>query len=691
MSKKLRDSIFEIDQFYSDGQVEPTHSACGAASSKSIHDYYYPDQKQILLDVIKLTPLVYFKNGTMVVGQQGLTCEQVMALCFRLGLDARLEFMTIDKLKSHLDADRPVICLIYDGDIPIYVNGVLTRQDRSPGYHFLVAVDWQRDVHNHDYFVMVDSDRVDPHSSFGQDVLYPSATLDKALADSDQTRLCIVVYGKLSVQIDHTATVVGGCNLRIQPSTDSYVQFALKQGDQVQVLKDGPVNASGHIWYRVQVKGMIGWVAREFLSDMTPVIPPQPVPKRILPIGPAYVTQAGDQLNVRSAPGILNASLGKLPALTPVMVLADDPLASGDRIWYKITSDKFTGWVAAEFLDTGVAPVFIPPAPKPIPVPQPTFNWKQHIGLHLMGSLDLVPDGYGLYKGMGYDGQDQVGRLQHLYTNNPNSVFIHRDYSAHNQWVNPEKFVADNGGVQNAVQVWIDNQMHYLQALPFAFHEGFNEAGMSDVHLAFEVERVRQLHARGFNACVLNIAGGTADTPDWQRAKSSGLLQILSETGIIGVHCYTQSMMSCATNGSYWDKNGNWQGDLFPSLVNHSPDGNYDAWLALRVIRYANDVTKLGFGKVRFAVTELGLDDCVQPGNGVNYPREGKQNGWKSCIPTWQRLGWLSVLSAPDFYLKQLQWWSTIINAYPQILGGTVYTYGTDDHTWDNFNTQGVL
>lgn len=688
MGIKLRQNIKVNDQFFDDNQIEPTNSACGVAATKSIYDYYYPDEHITLLEMIRLTPLLRLVNGTWTRNQTGLTCEQVMALCFRLKLNAHLEVLNIDKLKTYLDNEQPIIVLEDDRDITLFDDGVMLRQDHSGGYHFVVAVDHGVNLKGKLVIYTVDSDRVDPKSNFGQDVPIPEVMLSKAMYDSDQRDVCVVIDGVLSVQVDRVASIASGCNFRIQPTLQSFVQFGLSGGSQVEVLKDATINADGHIWQRCRSNdGFIGWIAQEFISNAAPTSMP-----RKLPVGPAYVISSGDQLNVRMSPNITAQSIGKLKALTPVMVLVDDPIKVGNFTWYHIMSDALTGWVAGEYLDTGITPIVVPPLPQPKPTPSPIFDWKQHVGLHLMGSLDLIPNGYGLYKGMGYDGQDQVGHLQKLHQDNPNATIIHRDYTAHNQWVNPEKFIIDNGGIQNAVQTWITNQQHYLDALPFAYHESFNESGMSDVYLAFEAERVRQLHARGYKACVLNVAGGTVDTPDWQRAKTSGLLQVLSETGsIIGVHCYGQSIMPSSTSGSYWNKDGDWRGEMFPTLISRSPDGNYDAWLTLRILRYVEDVKKLSFPNIRFCATELGLDDCVQPGNGVYYPREGKQNGWKSCVLTWRRLGWLNGATPEVFYKKQLEWWSTIVSNYPQIIGGTVFTYGTDDATWNNFDTRSVL
>lgn len=225
-----------------------------------------------------------------------------------------------------------------------------------------------------------------------------------------------------------------------------------------------------------------------------------------------------------------------------------------------------------------------------------------------------------------------------------------------------------------------------LVSLPGVFHEGFNEAGLTPKNVAYETERVLQMGRKGYRACVLNLAVGTYNTDsDWERADVLQLARLVeSNGGAIGLHCYGEAIMSSNCGDAYWRNDGQWSGaNPFPSTVDFST-----CWLALRIGRVREVLAKHSLHPLLIC-TELGLDDNS---SGVYPPFGLNVRGWKDCIGIWLKMGWISTASqAPEFYRKQLQWWTDITGCVGLVYAWNDQTAGNVTHSPGVFDIQGVL
>lgn len=243
-------------------------------------------------------------------------------------------------------------------------------------------------------------------------------------------------------------------------------------------------------------------------------------------------------------------------------------------------------------------------------------------------------------------------------------------------------------GLETAYNHWYSENAGNIQAMPWAYFESYNEMyKYADAYLAFEAYRARRLWKdHQVKSCVLNIGAGQTDKEFWGRARD--MVQATFETGsIIGVHAYSEGVMSANNGGQWWNQDGNWAGGSpFPATVDPM-----QCHTGLRILQDKVHLKAQGQGAAVLVATELGLDDMTggNSANGVFKPFGIQTRGWRSCWDVWTRMGWIGSngKSAWDFYREQLQWWVTMTKCM-----GVVFTTGTGyDDKWDNFNVNGLI
>ncbi len=163
----------------------------------------------------------------------------------------------------------------------------------------------------------------------------------------------------------------------------------------------------------------------------------------------------------------------------------------------------------------------------------------------------------------------------------------------------------------------------------------------------------------------------------WTRCAES-VRQIAVAGGALGIHCYSQTIMSANYADSYWQEDGTWHGSLFPPVSDPK-----DALTACRVLRDQRDLRTLGIN-IQIIATELGLDDL---GGAVYYPQGGKTRGYWDCIPVWERNGWLKNTTPAAFFRAQLDWWVKTTGML-----GCLYSDSTGgDPEWNSYNVENLL
>lgn len=129
----------------------------------------------------------------------------------------------------------------------------------------------------------------------------------------------------------------GGClNIRERPALTARVLSCLADGTLVTVA-DGPVNADGHIWWRLDG---LGWAAGAYLTGVG-----------VLPIwrtGAGVIVDAGegDCLNLREAPSLSAPVLICLPSGARLTITGGPRQADG-HVWWLLDG---RGWAAAAYL-----------------------------------------------------------------------------------------------------------------------------------------------------------------------------------------------------------------------------------------------------------------------------------------------------------------------------------------------------
>ena len=159
----------------------------------------------------------------------------------------------------------------------------------------------------------------------------------------------IVVRNPLTIGEQARITVIGGLNMREQPTVRSENITLVAQDKRILVL-EGPVSADGYIWWKVDdSQGNVGWVAggqgeEAWISAQVGVA--RPVDRSPI-VGDRVVVSLVGELTVRALPGIGSAVVARATTNETFTVVAG-PQAADGYFWYQIRSDdgQLEGWAA---------------------------------------------------------------------------------------------------------------------------------------------------------------------------------------------------------------------------------------------------------------------------------------------------------------------------------------------------------
>ncbi len=159
----------------------------------------------------------------------------------------------------------------------------------------------------------------------------------------------IVVRNPLTIGEPARITVVGGLNVREQPTVTSPPITLLAQGKRITVL-EGPVSSDGYIWWRVDDnQGTVGWVAGgQGLEDwISPQVGDARPVDRPPEIGDQVIVTLNGELTVRALPGVSGSVVARVRTNETFTVVAG-PQAADGYFWYQIRSDdgQVEGWAA---------------------------------------------------------------------------------------------------------------------------------------------------------------------------------------------------------------------------------------------------------------------------------------------------------------------------------------------------------
>jgi hypothetical protein len=141
--------------------------------------------------------------------------------------------------------------------------------------------------------------------------------------------------GPLRAGVRAVVAGAGDCvNVRENPSTSAKVMQCLADGARLK-LEEGPVNADGYQWWRLEG---LGWAVSNYLSALAPS----------LEVGGRATVSAGrgECLNVRIAPSASAQNTGCI-ADGLVVRLIMGPFAADGVVWWQLDGG---GWVAGQYL-----------------------------------------------------------------------------------------------------------------------------------------------------------------------------------------------------------------------------------------------------------------------------------------------------------------------------------------------------
>ncbi len=129
-------------------------------------------------------------------------------------------------------------------------------------------------------------------------------------------------------------------NLRSDATVDADVLTTLNDGTWATVV-DGPVSADDYTWYQIDVDGLTGWAAGDFLVDSSDSI-------ALLTVGTTVVSIT-DGLSFRATAGLDGEVLDSLGIGATATVLSG-PAVVDDYSWYELDVDGVTGWAVRDYL-----------------------------------------------------------------------------------------------------------------------------------------------------------------------------------------------------------------------------------------------------------------------------------------------------------------------------------------------------
>lgn len=270
---------------------------------------------------------------------------------------------------------------------------------------------------------------------------------------------------------------------------------------------------------------------------------------------------------------------------------------------------------------------------------------------------------------------DELGLVQEYIDSNPNITIIGRsfaDFTAESQFedgLSPEQ--AANEFINS------DRQKRIYQLNPdVKIFTGHNEPVWKFPHQMnwyskFEAERLRLLNEIGLRGCIGNFSVGNPDLSLWQYFHEA-LEACIRYNGILGLHEYCAGYMWWMTNGFQIDP-----------LEDEGDTG----WTTLRYRKVIRSLPA-NLQKIKIAITETGCDRVTPT------PPDGATGNWRDCVPFWMKHDgsndpidyWKNGGRDPEiYYAEQLAWYEKELRKDSNVIGATIFTYGSNNSAWDNY------
>lgn len=137
-----------------------------------------------------------------------------------------------------------------------------------------------------------------------------------------------------------------GIALRVNPSPDASQVVGLPIGTTGSII-EGPENARGYNWVKVQSSLGTGWAAEQYFDEAEA----HQTESEEFEIGVSVVVDT-DFLNLREQPD-LDAAIVTTIGTGVSGTILQGPETANNFTWYEIETDEITGWTVGSFLATG--------------------------------------------------------------------------------------------------------------------------------------------------------------------------------------------------------------------------------------------------------------------------------------------------------------------------------------------------
>lgn len=231
-------------------------------------------------------------------------------------------------------------------------------------------------------------------------------------------------------------------------------------------------------------------------------------------------------------------------------------------------------------------------------------------------------------------------------------------------------------------KAWYDAMLPYIQQVPFAFMEAFNEPDTSPSVLSayndFEVERQHIMHDNGYKCAIGSFSTGQPDLSVWPLFYPA-LAAAHQYKNILGLHEYSALYMDTYYGGNSAEAIRTGQRQEMPAAYS-------EGWLTFRYRKvWDQHIKPHGWTDLKIALTEYGLMSYSPPEIDAiaGYP----VGPWRTCGRAWSDLNGRS--DTENYYTEQLQWCDRQMQADPYVLGATVFTWG--QYGWESDEIEGQV
>ena len=241
-----------------------------------------------------------------------------------------------------------------------------------------------------------------------------------------------------------------------------------------------------------------------------------------------------------------------------------------------------------------------------------------------------------------------------------------------------------------AARRFIDSQKDkYLANASIKIWEGHNEpvwGSREDMewYAKFEIARLKILGDMGLRGVIGCFATGNPGDIELWKWYVPAVQAAKQMNGILGLHEYSSPWV--------WWMSGRFQ-------LNPNENAGDEGWTTLRYRKVMNKFLRpAGCDDVQIAITEFGLDRVSPVPPGASTGNWRTNAGWwpswdgsRDPIDYWRAsTGSAGGRDAEIYYAEQMIWYDQEMRKDPNVLGATIFTFGSSNPAWDDYNIEGT-